>query len=67
MGDRWRFTREAVSALLVNFRERRVRVKGNLFSSVCYLLGLGRMDVSAKDLRPTDHSFYQIVLATGIK
>lgn len=67
MEDKWRFTKEAISMLLENFRERRVSVGGNLFSSVCYLLGLGLSDVGAKDLSVVDESFYQVVLAAASK
>jgi SAM-dependent methyltransferase len=67
MGDNWRFTRKSVKLLLSQFRRSEVTTKGNLFSSVCYLSGLGQADVSPTDLNRTDRNFYQLVLAKAWK
>jgi SAM-dependent methyltransferase len=65
--DKWRFTKKSVQSLLVPFRHSQVTTKGNLFSSVCYLLGLGQADVSAMELNQENKSFYQLVLAKARK
>jgi SAM-dependent methyltransferase len=67
MGDNWRFTKKSVKLLLSPFRRSEVTTGGNLFSSVCYLLGLGQADVSPSDLNRADRSFYQLVLAKAWK
>jgi SAM-dependent methyltransferase len=65
--DRWRFSRKAVEELLEPFRLKEVTVAGNLFSSTCFLLGLGVGDVRRADLDPTDPQHYTVVLATATK
>lgn len=65
--DRWRFTVRAVRELLFAFRHKRVVARGNLFSSVCFLLGLGQRDVRASMLRKAGAHFYQSVLAVATK
>lgn len=67
MGDNWRFTKKSVKLLLSRFRRSEVSTRGNLFSSVCYLQGLGQADVSPADLNRADRSFYQVVLAKAWK
>lgn len=67
MEDKWRFTRKSVQSLLAPFRRCQVITKGNLFSSVCYLLGLGQADVSLAELNREDKQFYQLVLAKARK
>lgn len=65
--DHWRFGRKAVEELLAPFSLKEVTVAGNLFSSVCFLLGLGVGDVRQADLDPTDTQHYTVVLATATK
>jgi ubiquinone/menaquinone biosynthesis C-methylase UbiE len=65
--DRWRFTVRAVRELLVAFRHKRIVAQGNLFSSVCFLLGLGQGDVRASVLRKAGAHFYQSVVAVATK
>ena len=65
--DRWRFSRKAVEELLAPFRLKEVTVAGNLFSSICFLLGMGMDDIRRADLDPTDPQHYTVVLATATK
>jgi hypothetical protein len=67
MGDRWRFTRQAMQSLLRSFRQCDETVGGNLFVTACYWMGLGMDDVDPKDLERVDETFYQVVLAKAIK
>jgi SAM-dependent methyltransferase len=65
--DRWRFTVRAVRELLSAFRKKQVVSQGNLFSSVCFLMGLGKNDVRASVLRKAGAHFYQSVVAVATK
>ena len=67
MEDKWRFTRRSVQSLLAPFRRSHVITKGNLFSSVSYLLGLGQADIGIGELNREDKQFYQLVLAKAQK
>ena len=67
MEDNWRFTRKSVQSLLTRFRHAQVITRGNLFSSVSYLLGLGQADIRIADLNRKDEQFYQLVLAKAQK
>jgi hypothetical protein len=58
---------QAVEDLLVDFEEKEVTAAGNLFASMCFLLGLGMNDVRQEDLDPTDSQHYIVVLATATK
>jgi len=65
--DRWRFTVRAVRELLVQFSHQRVVAQGNLFSSACFLMGLGLADLSERMLRKPGAHFYQTVVAVARK
>ncbi|HYW17227.1 MAG TPA: class I SAM-dependent methyltransferase [Allosphingosinicella sp.] len=67
MDDRWRFTQRTVTELLQPFRDCVVEGRGNLFSSVAYLQGLGMADMDLADLNRTDPTFYQLVVASAKK
>jgi hypothetical protein len=56
-----------VAELLSEFGSVRVEGRGNLFSSLCYLAGLGLDDVKRSDLEATDEFVYQVVVATAMK
>lgn len=67
MSDRWRFSRRSVAELLGSFCSVHVESRGNLFSSLSYLAGLGLDDVECNDLDGSDDAFYQVVVATAVK
>jgi Methyltransferase domain len=67
MDDRWRFTVLTVREILNVFTKAEIVGRGNLFSSICYLLGLGVEDLDPEVLAATDDAHYQVVLAAATK
>ena len=65
--DRWRFSCRSIKDLLESFAAVQVSVGGNLFASICFLLGLGMDDIAIEDLEPVDLNHYNVVLATASK
>jgi len=65
--DKWRFTKSSIEQLLGTFHVVEVCGCGNLFSSICYLAGLGQSDIEPKTLIVESAEFYHVVLGKAQK